>query len=121
MKLRNILFTIAASTLLVAAPYTLASGQGHGNHHNHGAHNHGSSEERTADGIGEVRALGAEGKSVVLRHEPIRALRWPAMTMELPLAKAELAEGLEKGAKVSFTLRQTGPTDYEIIRIAPVR
>ena len=64
-------------------------------------------------------AIAADGKSVTLHHEPIRELRWPAMTMDLPLAEPKLAKGLQPGTKVDFTLQQTGPTDYRIVKITP--
>lgn len=121
MKLRNILLTLTAAAALAVVPQAFASGNhhhgGHGNHGNHG--NHGQQAERTADGVGEIRSVAEDGQSVVLHHEPIRALRWPAMTMELKLADPELAAGLEPGTQVEFTLRQIGTTDYEIIQIEP--
>lgn len=107
------------SALLAAAALTIGFQAGANPHHgHHGGHgSHGQSSERTAEGVGELRSIAADGNSVVLHHEPIRALRWPAMTMELPLAEPALAEGLEAGDKISFTLRQTGPTDYVIVRL----
>lgn len=41
-----------------------------------------------------------EGGRVVLTHEAIAALQWPAMTMPFQLAKPELAEGLTPGLQI---------------------
>lgn len=49
----------------------------------------------------------AAGK-IMLKHEPIPALEWPAMTMGFKIKdKSQLAK-LRKGDKVEFTLEQSG-------------
>jgi len=47
---------------------------------------------------GEVVKL--EDGKVVLAHEAIAALNWPAMTMPFQLATPELAKGLKPGLKI---------------------
>ncbi len=51
----------------------------------------------------EVRGqvVKLEGGQVVLSHEAIAALQWPAMTMPFQLAKPELAQGLTPGLHIS--------------------
>jgi len=59
----------------------------------------------------EVRGVvseAAEGGVITLDHEPLPALKWPAMTMPFPLARPDLAKGLKPGDKVRFTFRQQG-------------
>ncbi|MDH5330309.1 MAG: efflux RND transporter periplasmic adaptor subunit [Aquincola sp.] len=59
----------------------------------------------------EVRGVvseAAEGGVITLDHEPVPALKWPAMTMPFPLARPDLAKGLKSGDKVRFTFRQQG-------------
>jgi Cu(I)/Ag(I) efflux system membrane fusion protein len=59
----------------------------------------------------EVRGVvsePAEGGVITLDHEPVPALKWPAMTMPFPLARPDLAKGLKPGDKVRFTFRQQG-------------
>ena len=115
MKLTKTLLSLTAAGALAFGAPALA-----GDHSHHGHHgDHGKQQEtgRTAEGVGVIRAIAADGKSVTLHHEPIRELRWPAMTMDLVLADPKLAASLKEGAKVDFTLQQTGPTDFTIIRI----
>lgn len=101
--------------LLVAAPAMASSDHGHGKHAAHGAKaGHEQQEMSTAEGHGIVQLVAQDGTSIVLAHEPIAELRWPAMTMELALADPALADGLEAGSEVSFVIRQVGATDYEI-------
>lgn len=52
-----------------------------------------------------VREIGA--KAATLAHGPMRTLGMPAMTMEFPLARPELAKGLKPGDRVRFAVRQT--------------
>lgn len=55
-----------------------------------------------ATGTGVVRAVTPEGR-VTVAHDPIPALGWPAMEMEMPVRGVDLA-GLRPGARVSFDL-----------------
>ena len=47
---------------------------------------------------GEVVEL--QGDRVLLNHQAVAALNWPAMTMPFQLASAELAQGLTPGLQV---------------------
>jgi len=50
----------------------------------------------------------ADGGVITLDHEPVPALKWPAMTMPFQLVRPELARGLKAGDKVRFRFRQQG-------------
>lgn len=51
------------------------------------------------------------GRSVTLRHGPVPALEWPAMTMGFATQQPDQLRGLQQGDRVSFTFEQadTGP------------
>jgi Cu(I)/Ag(I) efflux system membrane fusion protein len=49
-----------------------------------------------------------KGRSVTLSHEPVPALKWPAMTMAFTLADTNLARGIKVGDRVSFAFDQAG-------------
>jgi Cu(I)/Ag(I) efflux system membrane fusion protein len=51
------------------------------------------------------------GRSVTLRHGPVPALEWPAMTMSFAAQRPDQLGGLQQGDRVSFTFEQaeTGP------------
>ncbi|RCV89663.1 copper-binding protein [Billgrantia montanilacus] len=104
------------ASFLITGPAVASSDHGHANHANHGATDR-HPEMRTAEGVGTVQSIAEDGSSVVLAHEPITELRWPAMTMEMALADPALAELVKTDDYVAFVLRQTGETDYEIISI----
>lgn len=62
----------------------------------------------TAQGVGVVKSVDATAGTVTLSHQPIAALRWPAMTMAFKVAKPELLKGLAVGAQVKFDLQGDG-------------
>lgn len=53
---------------------------------------------------GEYRYPLYEGAAMMVNHEAIPALEMPAMEMSLPVAEADLLEGLLPGDKVALTL-----------------
>jgi Cu(I)/Ag(I) efflux system membrane fusion protein len=63
---------------------------------------------------GRIEQLTAD--SVTLSHEPVPALKWPAMTMQFGLARGAAPAGLKKGDRVRFTFDQapTGPTVHRM-------
>jgi Cu(I)/Ag(I) efflux system membrane fusion protein len=54
------------------------------------------------------RVVELDASSITLEHEPVPALKWPAMTMPFQLARPELARGLKAGDAVRFRFRQQG-------------
>ncbi|ADU64795.1 putative cation efflux system transmembrane protein [Desulfurispirillum indicum S5] len=117
MKKSIIAIIAAVSLLSLTAAITMASSHGHGNH---GHSSHGSASGAigsTVSANGEVIALDPTGRTITLHHEPIRALRWPAMTMELDLENPSIAEGLAEGDRIVFDLKRLTETDYLITGI----
>ncbi len=66
---------------------------------------------------GRVTELG-QGE-LMLSHEAIPALRWPAMTMGFKLAEPGLAEGLKVGQSIRFSFTKQGD-DYVIVALQPL-
>lgn len=70
----------------------------------------------------EYRARGVvvdiEADSLTLDHEPVPALKWPAMTMPFMLADKKLAAGLKKSQVVDFSFVKRGD-DHVITRLSP--
>jgi Cu(I)/Ag(I) efflux system membrane fusion protein len=59
-----------------------------------------------------------EGGRITLSHQPVPAIKWPAMTMTFHLGEPDLARGFKAGDRVRFTFDQlpAGPTIRSIIR-----
>lgn len=67
-----------------------------------------------AMGMGILNQVNSEQKTVNLTHEPIPALNWPAMTMDLPVTKRIDLSGFKAGDKVHFTLKQGRDKQFRI-------
>jgi Cu(I)/Ag(I) efflux system membrane fusion protein len=52
------------------------------------------------------RITAVEGDRLMISHEPIASLSWPAMTMQFRLGRADLGRGLAVGDLVAFTFRE---------------
>lgn len=76
-------------------------------------------ESKRVTGMGRVVSLDAAAHRVVLDHQAISELGWPAMTMAFPLAKEVPLEAVEEGASIRFDLRQT-ESGYEVFNVEPM-
>lgn len=88
---------LAAAAALIA---TIAQAQDHSGHAGHKA----APAAASVEGVGVIRSLDAKAGKVVIDHEPIPPLNWPAMTMAFKADKASLA-ALKPGQKVRFQLQ----------------
>ena len=69
-------------------------------------HEHNSPQHAHISGQGNVVSVSVAKTSIILKHEPIAALGWPAMTMNFKVAsKVNLGE-FNKGDKVQFILNK---------------
>jgi Cu(I)/Ag(I) efflux system membrane fusion protein len=60
-----------------------------------------------------------EPGSVTLAHEPVPALKWPAMTMPFRVADPQLAKSLAKGQRIEFGFVKQGD-DWALTRSTPL-
>lgn len=61
---------------------------------------------------GKVISVDAEKHTVKLKHDPIKALGWPVMTMLFTAESGVDLSGVKEGDAVSFTLKPQGKDDY---------
>ena len=66
------------------------------------------------EGLGTITAVKATERVVTIDHEPIEALGWPAMVMELDVSEAVDLDDLALGARIHFTLEQGPDGGYRI-------
>lgn len=67
-------------------------------------------------GKGQVTAISEDKSKVTLKHEPIPAIQWPAMTMAFKVKNSAMLAKTKVGDKVNFTLAPDGK-DYMITSI----
>lgn len=102
---------LVLSGLLAGAAH--AQTKGHGGH---GGHDAVKKEAQTHKGVGVVKSLDAQKGTVMLAHEPIASLRWPAMTMRFIAKDRKMLDKLTPGRKVEFEFVQQDK-DYILTRL----
>lgn len=67
-----------------------------------------SADAKTGKASGVVMGVDAKAETVTLKHGPIVAVGWPAMTMTFKAASPALLKGIKTGDKVDFAVRVQG-------------
>jgi len=68
------------------------------------------------EGTGLIKEVNAKAGKILIAHEPIALLHWPAMTMWLTL-QAPLPYGIKVGDRVHFELEQTHSKAWVITHV----
>ncbi len=69
----------------------------------HEGENH-SAVPQTAEGEGVVKAIDSKAGTITIKHGPIAAIKWPAMTMTFPVASPSILNGITVDKKIRFVL-----------------
>ncbi|WP_137898041.1 copper-binding protein [Sphingomonas sp. 2SG] len=69
-----------------------------------------ASAVKVGKGVGTITALDPRGGTVTIKHGPIPAIGWPAMTMTFRASPPTLLKDLQKGQRVGFTAKARGMT-----------
>lgn len=64
--------------------------------------------EKTGHATGVITAVDSKAKTVTIKHGPIPAVGWPAMTMTFTATPSAPLSGLKIGDKVKFSVRIAG-------------
>lgn len=72
---------------------------------------------RTHQAVAIVKEVDAASGKVVLDHEPVKSLQWPAMTMSFLVKDKKLFDKLTVGKKVNVKLKQQG-ADYVVTAVS---
>lgn len=78
-----------------------------------GAMAQGEASDGTA-GEGVINAVDRANRSVNITHDPIPALSWPGMTMDLPVTEGVDLASVKPGEKVDFKLMLGADNVYRI-------
>jgi Cu(I)/Ag(I) efflux system protein CusF len=63
---------------------------------------------KTGTASGVVTGIDSKAGTVTIKHGPITAVGWPAMTMTFKATPAALLSGVKAGDKVDFTVKVRG-------------
>jgi Cu(I)/Ag(I) efflux system periplasmic protein CusF len=75
-----------------------------------------SDAARPHKATGVVKSVDAKNNTVMLAHDPVASLKWPAMTMAFKADDPKLVQGLKAGQKVDFEFTQRGK-DYVLTSV----
>ena len=67
-----------------------------------------SASAKTGKAYGVVLGVDSKANSVTIKHGPIPAVGWPAMTMTFKATPASLLKGVKTGDKIDFTVKVQG-------------
>ncbi|WP_410210838.1 copper-binding protein [Aquirhabdus sp.] len=65
-------------------------------------------DAKVAHGVGIIRSIDDKSGMIVLNHQPIKELNWPAMSMGFKVADHKLLGGVKAGQQVNFELTSEG-------------
>jgi Cu(I)/Ag(I) efflux system protein CusF len=63
---------------------------------------------KTGHGIGVITALDPKANKLTIKHGPIPAVGWPAMSMTFTATPPSLLKGLRIGQKIAFDVKTKG-------------
>ncbi len=72
-----------------------------------------------AEAKGKVNSVDADGGKVNVTHDPVPALGWPSMTMDLPVTRRVDLSTVKPGTPVTFKLKKGRDNQFRIIDITP--
>lgn len=105
-------------TLIVGQASKPGETKASGHHHPAKAESSGTTDSKAAaNGIaatGKVVSVDTAKKVVKLKHDPIKALNWPVMTMNFTVDSGVDLSALQAGDAVTFTMKPLGEDDYII-------
>jgi Cu(I)/Ag(I) efflux system periplasmic protein CusF len=106
--MKNPLITTLAAALAVAAPPAAqAATTSHDATHHDTTAAAAASAATKHHAVGVVRSVDAAKSTVMIAHEPIASLGWPAMSMSFRVPDQRLLARLRAGSAVEFDFEQT--------------
>lgn len=103
---------VAASlALLISGPPTMA-----GDNHNHAAMQSSNvKDEVPVKGV--LNSVDTAAGTINVTHEPVEALGWPKMTMDLPVTRRVDMSKLKPGSEVTLKLKQGRDKQFRVVGI----
>ena len=72
-------------------------------------------------GKGKVNEVDADSHTINISHQPIAALKWPAMKMNFPVASDVDLSSVKADDTVAFTLQGDADGNYTIVNLKPAK
>jgi len=116
--MKNLVVGASALILVAVAPAFAQKADHSGHGGGHASHEMGgnASEVKAAAVIHKV---DAEKGMLNVTHDPVPELKWPQMTMDLPVTKRVDLSKVKAGDKVTITIKQGVDKQFRVTEIAP--
>lgn len=114
--LKNTVYLSVAALLGLAFVWQ-APAETHMSKHEVQSHKSQSSEGQAVIGEGVIHSVSPAERKVNLTHEPIPALNWPGMTMDLDVAEGVDLQQLDPGDNIQFYIELGEDKVYRITEV----
>ena len=89
----------------------------HHQHHKKKHHHQNKKHHKIITALGVIHHINQSNHSVNLTHEPIPALNWPEMTMDMAVSHDIDLKSLKAGDKIKFHIKLGKDKVYRIVKI----
>lgn len=115
MKMRTLLVIAAFATTLATVPAHTSEKDKRGSHGHESMQTPNETNEALA--IGVINSINKESRTVNITHEPVEALGWPTMTMDMLVTRRVDLTTVKTGEKAQFKLKKGRDKQFRIIGI----
>jgi len=78
-----------------------------------------ATDANEAQAAAVIHSIDADTGMINVTHDPVEALGWPKMTMDLPVTRRVDLSTVEEGSKVTLTLKRGMDKKFRVIAIDP--
>lgn len=115
MKPQTFAIVGALATMLATVPALAMEKDKRGSHGHEAMKTPTDTNEAVA--VGVVNSINEDTRAVNITHEPVEALGWPTMTMDMPVTRRVDLATVKTGEKVHFKLKKGRDKKFRIIGI----
>lgn len=115
MRKRTLAIVATLATMLATMPAYSTEEDKKGSHGHEAMQTPNETNEAVA--IGVINSINSGSRAVNITHEPVEALGWPTMTMDLPVTRRVDLATIKTGEKVQFKLKKGRDKQFRIIEI----
>lgn len=80
-----------------------------------------ATDANEAQAAAVIHSVDADAGMINVTHEPVEALGWPKMTMDLPVTRRVDLSTVEEGSNVMLTLKRGMDKKFRVIAIDPAQ
>ena len=115
--MKKILFTACIALAILNSPSWAQMDNGSMGNMDHGSMDMGNANAGEAMTMAKINKVDKDNRSVNVDHPEIKALGWPAMTMDLPVTRKVDLDSLEAGQDVMITIKKGRDNQFRITDI----